>query len=829
MAFKSSVQRVISIHQSRQLLRPPALESVTPRCYSLPVSSEPPGESKGGQPSRPWSAPESNDSRGSRMVGAISDPSVSGDGLGLTGPGAPAPGFAGKNSEHPVKARLLEKARQKQAGEASPAPAPVQSKPVAADPGDWIAAHDARVKQSPLPGAASETSETSETSDSATGKEPVGNKAHPEIYTFPDEEVPAPSPAAPSPTAPAFSPTPAESAFAAAARAPSVEQALMAARAPSLPADFHGDEEDITPPPHLTPPPAAVASELERFARRKGNSGQGPRLSPNMTALLGGLLGLTVIGSLGVYLSKQEGKQPASPVVASAPQPVPEKVPEVEKPRRQKVEGPWRIESDANKPGNRVLKGKVGKNAFLTAIQEAGLPKSEAYRAYTALKGQLDLDHCKSSDTFLALVKGSEKTLVAFEYIVGKEEVYQAKENKEGYLEGSKLDLQVSRNQIRRSFTFDGKSFEESAIRAGFDPGFSSAAEVSLRGHSALSDFRPGDRLRVIAQEVTVLGEFSRYAGIEAMEILRDGEESRRIYFYPHPVEGGHFDKNGRAPYEGGWRKPLTNARRTSPFNMKRMHPVLHKVMPHNGTDYGAPTGTPIGATSPGTVMFLGAAGRGGNMVRLKHEGGYESGYMHMSRFVPGMKVGDRVERMQTVGYVGNTGSSTAPHLHFSMKKDGVYIDPESLSLDGLRVLPKEHREEFAAIRAKYDPLLDEIPLSAPLKVMPAAAAPEADSADSELGSDSEGPSDSAGPGDSAGSGEASAGDSEDSYAGEPTSAEEDLVAAAKTPAKAPSAAPPSQAPAAAPAKAIAPSSIFLSDAELLRMQSASDDGEVRE
>ncbi len=724
------------------------------------------------------------------MVGAVSDPSVNDDGLGLTGPGAPGGGFGGK-SEHPVKARLLEKARQRNEAESTPE---VKVRPVVAEPGDWIAAHEARVTGEP---PAVEPS----TQGSASGST-ESPKPSPEIYTFPDEEPPAPQ-----------------------VQALAVLGSSAAAqRAPSLPAEFSSDprshaqsadeQDDITPPPQLTPPPGVVASELERIARRKSSAGQGPRLSPNMTALLGGLLGLTVIGSLGVYLSKQEGKHASAPVVATAPEPEPEKPPEVEKPTRQKIEGPWRIEDDANKPGNRVLKGKIGKEAFLTAIQDAGLPKSEAYRAYTALKGQLDLDHCKSSDTFLALVKGSEKTLLAFEYIINKEEVYQAKENDQGHLEGAKLDLKVSRNQIRRAFTFDGKSFEESARRAGFDPGVTSTAEEALRGHSAISDFRAGDRLRIIAQEVTVLGEFSRYAGIEAMEILRPGEEARRIYYYPHAVEGGYFDKNGRAPYEGGWRKPITDARRTSPFNPKRMHPVLKKVMPHNGTDYGAPTGTPIGATSPGTVMFIGAAGRGGNMVRLKHDGGYESGYMHMSRFVPGMKVGDRVERMQTVGYVGSTGSSTAPHLHFSMKKDGKYIDPESLNLDGLRVLPKSHREEFALIQAKYDPILDEIPLSEPLPAKPPEPTASADSgADTAESAESEGDS---------------AENSDDDYAGDPSSAEEEMAAAGKAPAKTAPAPAAAQA-SGAPAKAVAPSAIFLTDAELLRMQSASDDGEVRE
>src|SRR5690606_22329922 len=123
-------------------------------------------------------------------------------------------------------------------------------------------------------------------------------------------------------------------------------------------------------------------------------------------------------------------------------------------------------------------------------------------------------------------------------------------------------------------------------------------------------------------------------------------------------VEGGYFDSNGKAPYEGGWRKPIPDAPVTSKFNMKRVHPILKKPMPHTGTDFGAPTGTPIGSTSPGTISFIGPAGPSGNLVKVKHHDNYESGYAHLSRFAEGLKVGDRVDRLQLVGYCGSTGRS---------------------------------------------------------------------------------------------------------------------------------------------------------------------------
>ena len=727
-------------------------------CYPQAVSETPPDDSR--DPSR--------------RARVISDPNLD-DGLSLTGPGAPTKtrrSFQATATEHPVRARLLERASlaggaQPQSFSAKTTPPPALAQPFTKTGAPPILHESPR----PLPVGPLDLNALSETTEPIEPVEPVEPVEPEPSAEF--EELPAESP-----------PPPVE---------PSAEIPPGMPPAPAAP-----EPEKITAP-MLTPAPADVMIELDRIARRSNAQIAGPSLSPNLTALLGGLLGLTVIVTLGLLLGKSQGSPAAAttkPEVVAAPTPA--AAPEVPAPTRLKVKGPWRVMDAANDAGHRVMGGKIGKQAFLRAIQDAGLPKSEAYRVYAALKDLLNLDHCKSSDEFLALVSGREKKLVGFEYIINKEEVYQVKANPTGLLAGAKLDLQVSRNQIRRAFAHDGKSFEDSARRAGFDPGIAETISGALRGHSALADFKAGDRMRIIAQEVTVLGEFSRYAGVEAMEILRPGQEPRRIYYYAHPVEGGHFDTTGRAPYEGGWRKPIPGAPRTSPFNMKRMHPVLNKVMPHTGTDFGAPMGTPIGATSPGVVSFIGPAGPSGNLVKVKHEGGYESGYAHLSRFAEGLAVGARVDRLQLVGYCGSTGRSTGPHLHFTMKKDDVFIDPESLNLDGMRVLAKSHREAFAEVRAKYDPILDAVPLPDPI-VESAPPSPEVPQAgDEEMGAEEE--------------------------AMPQTKAATPPGAPAQ-----PAATPAPQAPSVPtrPAQAVAPSSIFLTNEELLRLQSASDEGEV--
>jgi hypothetical protein len=168
------------------------------------------------------------------------------------------------------------------------------------------------------------------------------------------------------------------------------------------------------------------------------------------------------------------------------------------------------------------------------------------------------------------------------------------------------------------------------------------------------------------------------------------------------------------------------------------MHPVLHRTMPHNGCDFGAPSGTPVYAAAHGIVDFVGNHGPSGNLVLVDHGAGTTTGYAHLSRFAPGIKPGDKVEARQLVGFVGSTGRSTAPHLHFSLKKNGAFVDPLTLKMDGERVLPPSEREGFEALRRQLDSLIDSIELPD----RPRETEPEPEPVDEPA--DEEGPADAA-------------------------------------------------------------------------------------
>ena len=256
----------------------------------------------------------------------------------------------------------------------------------------------------------------------------------------------------------------------------------------------------------------------------------------------------------------------------------------------------------------------------------------------------------------------------------------------------------------------------------------------ALEGHAELSDLHPGARLRILALEDRVDGAFARYEELEAVEYIPAAFDPKplRVYFFAKAptttwlarsakqhdtakTPSFFYDAKGHQPMHGGWKSPVPFARIASRFNPKRMHPVLHVIMPHNGVDFAAPPGTPVYVTAEGTVKSVGGGGPCGNMVQVTHANDYTSAYCHLSRFASGLHAGQHLESRQLVGYVGATGRTTGPHLHFAVKRGETFIDPLALKLDGVRVVPLADRAEFERVRAELDLGLDAIPLPPPV------------------------------------------------------------------------------------------------------------------
>ena len=198
---------------------------------------------------------------------------------------------------------------------------------------------------------------------------------------------------------------------------------------------------------------------------------------------------------------------------------------------------------------------------------------------------------------------------------------------------------------------------------------------------------------------------------IETGEILfanlKLSGQDKPLYFFVSKDSKGHFDKSGKSSQKALMKTPINGARLSSPFGMRK-HPIDGFNKMHRGTDFAAPLGTPIMASGNGVIKKAGWCGGGGNCVVIKHNSTYQTVYAHMSKFASGIRSGVRVKQGQTIGYVGSTGKSTGPHLHYEVIVNGKKINSQTLNLPSGKILKGKERKLFETAKIKLDVLKSE-------------------------------------------------------------------------------------------------------------------------
>lgn len=386
----------------------------------------------------------------------------------------------------------------------------------------------------------------------------------------------------------------------------------------------------------------------------------------------------------------------------------------------------WRVASLKNDASVEVVEGTFGKRSFVAALTHAGISKADAKHLAQSFEGVRHVEHPREKESFVVAKDRAKGTLMAFELIGSPTDVWQARVDEvsaDRRITTKKLELWVEKKRVTAALAIT-EDLAKAVGAAGLREDAVDAVDEAIEGHLDQASLRPGMRVRLVADEIHVEGAYARFH-VEALELLPKKGNALRVYAYTrdetsegrgrsrHRGPRGYYDAKGQKPYQGAFRSPVPLARITSRFNPKRMHPVLHVVMPHNGVDFGASTGTPVYAAAPGTVTQAGNAGPCGNMVEIEHEKGVTTAYCHLSKFATGLSRGQKVEARQLVGYVGATGRVTGPHLHFIAKRAGNFIDPMELKLDGVVVLPTVDREPFHKRRVELDAALEAIPLAA--------------------------------------------------------------------------------------------------------------------
>lgn len=251
-------------------------------------------------------------------------------------------------------------------------------------------------------------------------------------------------------------------------------------------------------------------------------------------------------------------------------------------------------------------------------------------------------------------------------------------------------------------------SLWESAVKSNMDPNLISELADIFGWEVDLSrEVRVNDRWRLTVEQKIVKGEPVGWGAILAAEYENDGKPYQASLFRHNGEDVGYFAPDGSSLRKMFLKSPIRYGRITSRFSTRRFHPILKTARAHLGVDYGAPIGTPVRSVGDGTVIFAQRSGGGGNVIKVRHNSTYQTAYKHLHGFAKGIRSGARVQQGQVIGYVGNTGLSTGPHLHFEFYQSGKYIDPLRKSFPSAEPVPASQLAEF---RSQAQTLLQGLP-----------------------------------------------------------------------------------------------------------------------
>ena len=278
--------------------------------------------------------------------------------------------------------------------------------------------------------------------------------------------------------------------------------------------------------------------------------------------------------------------------------------------------------------------------------------------------------------------------------------------------DGDKLTATRETPAAETRLTLRAGEIESSLFAAADDAGVPDSVTSALSDIFAgeidfYHDLRRGDRFAVLYETLYVDGEPAGTGRVLAAEFENRGSMLRAFMWQGPDGNVGYYNENGRSSRNAFLRSPVEFSRITSGYTQARLNPVLHTMRAHKGTDFAAPIGTPVRATADGVVNFAGDQTGYGNVIMLQHDGRYSTVYAHLSRFASGVRSGARVRQGDTIGYVGQTGWATGPHLHYELRVDGEPRNAMTVALPIATPVPDDERPAFAAAIAPLAGELD--------------------------------------------------------------------------------------------------------------------------
>ncbi|MBI5236685.1 MAG: M23 family metallopeptidase [Deltaproteobacteria bacterium] len=259
-----------------------------------------------------------------------------------------------------------------------------------------------------------------------------------------------------------------------------------------------------------------------------------------------------------------------------------------------------------------------------------------------------------------------------------------------------------SETRIERVSGIIESSLFEAGVKSGADPhAVMTLSDIFAWDVDFASDIRKGDTFAMLYELLYVEGKPIRAGRIIGAEMVNDGQRHVAVYFEDSAGKGGYYDDMGRGLARSLLKSPLRYRRISSYFTKKRFHPILKKFRPHHGIDYSAPTGTPVEAAGGGKVVYSGWKSGYGNYVEIKHNNGYVTAYGHFSKIKQGVRSGAKVDQGDIIGYVGSTGISTGPHLHYEIRVNGRLVNPLGIKSLPDKSVAKADMQRFASVKER--------------------------------------------------------------------------------------------------------------------------------
>jgi murein DD-endopeptidase MepM/ murein hydrolase activator NlpD len=346
-------------------------------------------------------------------------------------------------------------------------------------------------------------------------------------------------------------------------------------------------------------------------------------------------------------------------------------------------------------PVEEVFKAKVPAGATMTSLLGDYFNAREIYQLNRSSRDIFPLTKIVAGNPYRIATRDGQFDHFVYE-IDAEEQLIISRKEDDISIQRQAIEYDVVLEQVQgriESSLFEAVAHLEEGEKLAFI-----LADIFGWDINFILDLRVGDTFKVLVEKRYRDGIFSGYGKVIAAQFVNQGQVFNAIRFKDGNQRIGFYDEKGENLRKAFLKAPLSFRRISSGYNLQRKHPILGYRRSHPAIDYAAATGTPIKAIGDATIITKGYNKNNGNYLKLRHSNGYRSVYLHMNGFARGIRQGQRVTQGEVIGYVGSTGMSTGPHLHFGMSRYGQAINPLKLKNPSAKSVSKGNREAFAAV-----------------------------------------------------------------------------------------------------------------------------------